>query len=51
MAGKFSSDIVYKVQNPYTSDERDISDVPHLIKTVRNAHLATIKLEHCGKEL
>ena len=40
MAGKSSSDIVYKVQNPYASDERDIyfiSDVPHLIKTVRNA--------------
>ena len=40
MAGKSSSDIVYKVWNPYSSDERDIfyiSDVPHLVKTVRNA--------------
>ena len=32
--------VTYKVLNPYTSENRDIffiSDVPHLIKTVRNA--------------
>ena len=34
------SDVVYKVKNPFSCEERDIyfiSDVPHLIKTVRNA--------------
>ena len=33
------SEVTYKVPNPYTSEKRDIyfiSDVPHLIKTVRN---------------
>ena len=33
-------DVTYKVPNPYTNEKRDIffiSDVPHLIKTVRNA--------------
>jgi len=39
-AGAAISDVVYKVPNPYSSDGRNIyfiSDVPHLIKTVRNA--------------
>jgi len=39
-AGAAISDIIYKVPNPYSSDGRNIyfiSDVPHLIKTVRNA--------------
>ena len=34
-----SSDIVYKVKNPYASDGRSlffISDTPHLVKTIRN---------------
>ena len=34
------SEVVYKVPNPYSCEKRDIyfiSDVPHLIKTVRNA--------------
>ena len=33
------SEVTYKVPNPYTSEKRDIyfiSDVPHLIRTVRN---------------
>jgi len=43
VAGKSlsSSDVVYKVRNPYSRDERNIysiSDVPHLIKTVCNAY-------------
>ena len=39
-ASSVISDVVYKVPNPYSSDGRCIyfiSDVPHLIKTVRNA--------------
>ena len=37
---KIQKDVMYKVPNPYTNEKRDIffiSDVPHLIKTVRNA--------------
>ena len=39
-ASSVISDVVYNVPNPYSSDGRYIyfiSDVPHLIKTVRNA--------------
>ena len=39
-AGSTPEAIVYKAQNPHSRDGRDIyffSDVPHLIKTVRNA--------------
>ena len=34
-----SEEVVYKTPNPYSDDNRDVyfmSDVPHLIKTVRN---------------
>ena len=34
-----SSDLVYKVRNPYAQEERDLfffSDPPHLVKTIRN---------------
>ena len=33
-----SSDLVYKVENPFTDENRFVyfSDLPHLIKTVRN---------------
>ena len=39
LASGQKSGVVYKVWNPYSIEERDlyfISDVPHLIKTVRN---------------
>ncbi len=35
-----TGDLVYKVSNPYSEDNRQlyfVSDPPHLIKTVRNA--------------
>ena len=34
-----AEDVVYKTPNPFSDDNRDVyfmSDVPHLIKTVRN---------------
>ena len=54
------SPFAHKTVNPYSDDERHFSDIPHLIKTVRNcwansgAHAHTRRMEvshnHCAGE-